>query len=108
TELSKLCTAGGRIVVTTPNNESFSSLLSFALRGYFSAFSPRDYPAHITPVTEYQLRQIIGEHSELKIIQVYYFKNGRVPGTSLKWHRLFPFLGGKRFADNFAVVIEKN
>tara|TARA_R110000868_G_scaffold132380_2_gene343144 strand:+ start:75534 stop:76217 length:684 start_codon:yes stop_codon:yes gene_type:complete len=106
-QLSKLTKENGTIVITTPNNESFNSLISFIMRGYFSAFSPRDYPAHITPITEYQLRQIVSEHSDLEIMSVHYFKNARIPGTKFKWRTLFPFLSGKRFADNFAVMIKK-
>ncbi|MBH48538.1 MAG: hypothetical protein CME71_10260 [Halobacteriovorax sp.] len=107
TQLSNLTKANGTIVLTTPNNESYNSLLSFFKRGYFSAFSPRDYPAHITPITEYQLRQIVSEHSELEVLAVHYFKNGRIPGTRFKWRSIFPFLKGKRFADNFAIIIKK-
>lgn len=106
-QLSKLARKGGTILLTTPNNESFNSLLSYIFRGYFSAFSPRNYPAHITPITEYQMRQIISESADLELIDVYYFKNGRIPATGLKWHRFFPFLSGKRFADNFAIVLRK-
>ena len=96
-ELVSICKSGGKILITTPNNESYNSLLSFFVRGYFSAFSPRDYPAHITPITEYQLTQIVYEIPGLKIKQVYYFKNGRIPGTGMKWHRFFPFFCFKYF-----------
>tara|TARA_R110000868_G_scaffold132381_8_gene343332 strand:+ start:7180 stop:7863 length:684 start_codon:yes stop_codon:yes gene_type:complete len=106
-QLAKLVKKDGTIIITTPNNESLNSILSFIVRGYFSAFSPRDYPAHITPITEYQLRQIISEQQDLELERVHYLRNGRIPGTKFKWRSLFPFLSGKRFADNFAVVIKK-
>lgn len=106
-ELAKICKTGGTILITTPNNESWSSLLSFFVRGYFSAFSPRDYPAHITPIFEHHLRQVVAENKNLRLKKVHYFHNGRIPGTNFKWHSFFPFLSGKRYADNFAFVIEK-
>jgi len=38
-----------------------------------------------------------------KNIKVKYMDNGRIPGSSLDWKKLFPFLGGKRFSDNYLI-----
>lgn len=107
-QLEVITKSGGTIILTTPNNESITSILSFILRGYFTAFSPNNYPAHITPLTEYHLKQIVNETKSLKIEQIHYLDNGRIPGSALKWHSILPFLKGKRFSDNFVLVIKKN
>tara|TARA_R110002049_G_scaffold142583_3_gene304445 strand:+ start:1541 stop:2218 length:678 start_codon:yes stop_codon:yes gene_type:complete len=107
-QLEDITKVGGTIIVTTPNNESITSLISFIFRGYFTAFSPNNYPAHITPLTEYHLKQMIRETKSLRLEQVHYFNNGRIPGSGAKWHSLIPFLRGKRFSDNFVLVIKKN
>lgn len=107
-ELNKILKPGGTLLLSTPNTESITSILSFLLRGFHSAFGPRSYPAHITPVSLYELRNITNELKNLTIEEVHFIPNGRMPGAPIHWHTLFPFLAGKRFSDNFLVKIKKN
>ena len=47
-ELARITRPGGWVVVTTPNQLSALSLLTLLVKGRFSAFQERDYPAHRT------------------------------------------------------------
>jgi 2-polyprenyl-3-methyl-5-hydroxy-6-metoxy-1,4-benzoquinol methylase len=105
-ELSNLLKENGKLIITTPNLESWTSIISFIVRGYHSAFGGKSYPAHITPVAVYDLKNIINETGGLKVKNIRFINNGRMPGANLKWHTLFPFLRGKRFSDNYLITIE--
>ena len=94
---------GTILILSTPNPESFLSIISLIFKGYFVAFGPRDYPAHITPVSTYEIKNML-ELLKVKVINFFFIKNGRIPGTGLLWRSLFPFLGGKRFSENFIVI----
>ena len=107
-EIAKITRVGGQIIITTPNPYSYLSLLSYSLKGYHSSFGPNDYPAHITPVTPYQMLNMVSEIEGLKLDSISYIPNGRIPGTRHRYTSIFPFLTGKRFSDNYCCVIIKD
>ena len=47
-ELYRLLRPGGTVLISTPNNESWRSILAMLVRGHYVAFSESCYPAHIT------------------------------------------------------------
>lgn len=100
--LRSLLNKSGHIFLTTPNPESFLSILTLIAKGYFNAFGPRDYPAHITPISKYEARNMLNQ-AKIENIEFTYITNGRVPGTSLKWKSFLPFVSGKRFSDNYLI-----
>ncbi|MGB0453574.1 MAG: class I SAM-dependent methyltransferase [Bacteriovoracaceae bacterium] len=106
--LSSFLKPGGTLIVTTPNPESYTSILSFFMRGYHSAFGPKDYPAHITVVSSYEMNNMVSEIDGINVQGTYFIPNGRIPKLSFKWHSLFPFLRGKRFSDNYLALIQKS
>lgn len=106
-QLTKITRSGGYIIISTPNLESITSLISFIIRGYHSAFGGRSYPAHITPVGVHDLTNIINEINGLNLLEIEFVANGRMPGISILWQNIIPFLIGKRFSDNYVVVIKK-
>jgi 2-polyprenyl-3-methyl-5-hydroxy-6-metoxy-1,4-benzoquinol methylase len=92
---------GGEILISTPNNESFTSLLSLFLKGNYSAFVGKCYPAHITPVLSMDAMRMAQE-VRFHDIQIAWSDRGRIPGISQHWQSLFgSWLGGKRFSDNY-------
>ncbi len=104
-EMARVLAPGGTAVVSTPNNETFTSLISLALRGYPSAFADACYPAHITPVLLVDLKRMMAE-AGFSDIQTHWSKRGRIPGT--KWHWQGLGLGsGRRISDNVIVVGKK-
>ena len=104
-EISRVLTPGGTAVISTPNNESFTSLISLAIRGYPSAFADANYPAHITPVLFVDLKRMLLE-AGLTDVQSHWSKRGRIPGTPFHWQSLG--LGtGRRISDNLIVTAKK-
>lgn len=107
-QLRSITKSGGYIIVTTPNPTSFLSILSYLIKGYHSSFGPNDYPAHITPVSPYQIRNMVTEIDNLNIDSIGYINNGRIPGTGIRYSKVFPFLKGRYFSDNYYCVIKKD
>lgn len=106
-ECLQLLKPEGYLVLSTPNIESYTSVLSFIFRGYHSAFGPKNYPAHITALSLYDLSNMVNETETAKLVNHYYIPNGRVPKMRVLWKSILPFAQGKRFSDNFVVVIQK-
>jgi SAM-dependent methyltransferase len=106
-EMAKSLNVGGVLAVSTPNPEAWTSILSFILRGYHSAFGGQAYPAHITPVPVFDLCNMFQETGSLKLLEVGFIPNGRMPGSDLYYHHYFPFLSGKRYSDNYFLLAKK-
>jgi 2-polyprenyl-3-methyl-5-hydroxy-6-metoxy-1,4-benzoquinol methylase len=102
-ELARITKPRGWIVVTTPNQLSALSLLTLVVKGRFSAFQERDYPAHRTALLEIDLRRIAAECG-LDAVQVEYTRRGRIPLTP--WHYPGPVaaLAPRRFSDNLVLI----
>jgi len=92
-ELARLAKSGGLVVVTTPNQLSFLSLLTLVVKHRFSAFQDVHYPAHLTALLEVDLIRIAKERG-LTEIAITFTGHGRLVLTP--WHypkflaRLFP------------------
>lgn len=102
-ELARITQRGGWIVVTTPNQLSALSLLTLTVKGCFSAFQDRDYPAHRTALLEIDLRRIFAECG-LRDVAVEYTKWGRVPLTAAHYPPALASLMPRRLSDNVAIV----
>ena len=60
-ECSRLLRPGGKLVVTTPNQESIRAILSLIFGGHFCAFREWCYPLHITALLRQDLQHICKE-----------------------------------------------
>ena len=107
-EWFRLLKPGGRIVCSTPNNESWRSLLSLVTRGYYVAFGPTNYPAHITPMLGIDLKRILSE-AGFEEIEFRYTNHGSLPKfTGATWGQVSGgLLKGKRFSDNVIICGRK-
>jgi len=106
-QIEQLLTLNGDAFISTPNTESWRSLISFFIRGYHVNFGPKNYPAHICSYTEFEIKNIIKETTNLDVVSVYYVKNGKIPSTQMNWANIIPFVNNKRFSDNFIVHFRK-
>lgn len=99
-ELTRLTKPGGLVVVTTPNQLSLLSKLTFLFRGQFNAFqeAPGLYPAHRTALLEIDLLRLADECG-LQETQIRYTDSGRIPGTRQHWPHWLG-LHGRLFSDN--------
>lgn len=100
-EWHRLLKPGGRLVLSTPNNESWRSLVSLAVRGHFSAFTGSSYPAHITALLRLDLARILAE-AGFTSVAFSYTDHGGIPGRPmLTWQQAsLGLLKGLRYSDN--------
>jgi 2-polyprenyl-3-methyl-5-hydroxy-6-metoxy-1,4-benzoquinol methylase len=104
-EMFRLLRPGGALILTTPNNESWRSLISLLARGHHVAFGDGSYPAHITPLLRIDLQRILTEagfHPPL----FRYTGEGGLPGyPTITWQKISAgLLKGLRFSDNLLAV----
>ena len=107
-EIFRLLRPGGTAIVTTPNNESWRSLIALLVRGHFVEFGEAGYPAHITALLRKDLARILQEASFLPA--AFEFTNcGGLPGNpSLRWQQIsFGVLKGVRYSDNVLAIASK-
>ena len=104
-EIARILKPGGRCLLTTPNQTSLTSKVCLLLRDEFQHFQASSYPAHITALLPIDLKRVATE-AGLTFAGLYYTDDGRIPGTVRRWQAL-PFLTGKWFSDNLAVVALK-
>jgi SAM-dependent methyltransferase len=104
-EIARILKVNGRCLITTPNQISLSSKLCLLLRGQFQHFQDNSYPAHITALLPVDLKRITAE-AGLAFKAIGYTDDGRIPGTNIRW-QIIPFLTGKWFSDNLAIVAVK-
>jgi SAM-dependent methyltransferase len=107
-ELVRLAKPGGLIIISTPNQLSFSSVACLLLKRQFQHFQEGGeggYPTHISALLEIDLIRIARENS-LTDIAIAYTNRGRIPFTGSNWPAMWPFRG-RRFSDNLMVVGRK-
>lgn len=106
--LNKLLKPGGFLILSTPNNHSWRSILSFIIKGHFVSFLEKDYPAHITALTKIDLRRLV-EEQNLRFVRYAYVPKGNIPGMKgLTWQKVSGgLLKGERYSDNIFIVARK-
>jgi 2-polyprenyl-3-methyl-5-hydroxy-6-metoxy-1,4-benzoquinol methylase len=102
-ELVRVTRPGGWIVITTPNQLSALSLLTLMVKGRFSAFQERDYPAHRTALLDVDLRRMFAECG-VREAAIEYTKWGRIPLTPWHYPAALAALLPRRLSDNVAIV----
>jgi 2-polyprenyl-3-methyl-5-hydroxy-6-metoxy-1,4-benzoquinol methylase len=105
--INRLLKAGGKLLLTMPNQENIRSYLNLMFRGHFAAFKGSEYPAHITALLRIDLTHICSEtgFSEPEFIFVDY---GWMPITRTTWQKFsFNILKGRLFSDTIAMVVVK-
>jgi 2-polyprenyl-3-methyl-5-hydroxy-6-metoxy-1,4-benzoquinol methylase len=107
-ELFRLLNPGGTAIVSTPNNESWRSLLSLLRRGHHVAFCDGSYPAHITALLRKDLERILTE-AGFEVPAFRFSNYGGIPGwPAISWQRITGgILRGARFSDNVIAIARK-
>jgi 2-polyprenyl-3-methyl-5-hydroxy-6-metoxy-1,4-benzoquinol methylase len=107
-EIFRVLRPGGVALITTPNNESWRSLVALLVRGNYAAFGDLSYPAHITPLLRKDFSRAFGEAGFSS--PAFYFNNeGGIPGKPvITWQQIsFGLLKGMRFSDNLMAAASK-
>jgi 2-polyprenyl-3-methyl-5-hydroxy-6-metoxy-1,4-benzoquinol methylase len=107
-EFSRLLRRDGRLLLTTPNQESIRSLASLIVRGHHVAFLDESYPAHLTALVRRDLERLCLE-TGFAPPAFSYTDRGAVPKwTSVTWQSLsFGLLSGRWFSDNLVMVTRR-
>ena len=104
----RMLKSGGKVILTTPNQESLRSLLALLFSGHYAAFQDSCYPAHITALLRQDFRRIFTE-AGFQDLAFSYTDHGYIP----KWtRRTFQqisagLLRGRWFSDNLLLVATK-
>lgn len=107
-EWFRLLRPEGILIFSTPNNESWRSLISLLLRGHFVAFSDACYPAHITALLRRDIERALKEAGFGP--PVFRFTNvGSIPKLpQITWQMIsYNFLKSVRFSDNLISISKK-
>jgi 2-polyprenyl-3-methyl-5-hydroxy-6-metoxy-1,4-benzoquinol methylase len=98
----RLLKPGGRLLFTTPNADSWRSLVTLALKGHHQEFTDENYPAHITALVGTDLKRILAE-AGFTSVEIGYALTSRLYG-SVTWSGLMPWLRPGRRTGKHAVV----
>lgn len=99
---------GGTLLLSTPNNESWRSLLSLAIRGHFVAFLESSYPAHITALVRRDLYRILTEAGFAPVAFAFTNVGGLPKLPSVTWQAISSgVLRGVRYSDNVIAIATK-
>ena len=101
-EWFRLLKPGGRLFFTTPNADSWRSLLTLALKGHHQEFTDENYPAHITALVGADLRRILAEAGFVGV-EIGYALTSRLYGR-VTWASLLPGRNPSRRTGKHAVV----
>lgn len=89
-EWFRLLRPGGTLILSTPNNESWRSLLALLMQGHFVAFGNNCYPAHITALLRKDFERIMNEAGFFQH-KFMYTDFGRIPKLPQLNYQKFSF-----------------
>lgn len=92
----------GYFFLTTPNNHSIYSKLTFLIKGEHRYFQDPSYPAHITALTKKDFVRIANE-TGFKLVKWFYADEDMLPIIHLRVK-----LPGKLFSQSIGVLFKKN
>jgi 2-polyprenyl-3-methyl-5-hydroxy-6-metoxy-1,4-benzoquinol methylase len=107
-EWHRILKPSGRLILSTPNNESIRSLVALLIRGHYASFGDDSYPAHITALLRKDLMRILTE-AGFSEVRFKFTDFGGVPKMpTISWQQVsFGLLKGCRFSDNLIATAVK-
>ena len=107
-EWYRLLRPSGKLVFSTPNNESWRSILSLLFQGHFVAFGDTCYPAHITALLRKDIERILKETGFSAPIFKFTDYGGLPKLPKVSWQRVSGnLLKGVRYSDNLLIISQK-
>jgi 2-polyprenyl-3-methyl-5-hydroxy-6-metoxy-1,4-benzoquinol methylase len=108
-EFRRLLKPHGKLLLTTPNQESFRAFTSLLLRGHFVDFLDGSYPAHITALVRKDFERIATEAGFARP-RYFYTDDGGVPRfPTMTWQTVsLGLLRGRLFSDNLLVLTQRD
>ncbi len=107
-EFNRLLKPSGRVILTTPNQESIRSFCCLVFGGHYAAFQDSCYPAHITPLLRKDIQRIFLE-AGFSAPDFHFTNHGCIPKlTHWSFQQIsFGFLKGRLFSDNILAMSRK-
>jgi 2-polyprenyl-3-methyl-5-hydroxy-6-metoxy-1,4-benzoquinol methylase len=107
-EWFRLLRPQGKVILSTPNNESWRSILSLLFRGHYALFQSNSYPAHITPLLRCDIARCLTEAGFENPVFVF-TDYGTLPKfPKLRWQDMsYGLLKGLRYSDNLLAMASK-
>lgn len=107
-EWFRLLRPNGTLIFSTPNNESWRSLIALLLQGHFVYFGDTSYPAHITALLRKDIERILGE-TGFTLPKFIFTNKGAIPKfPKLHWQTISAgLLKGVRYSDNLLAIAHK-
>ena len=107
-EWFRLLRPGGTLIFSTPNSESWRSLIALLWQGHFVAFSDTCYPAHITALLRKDIQRILREANFSPPKFVFTNVGGIPKFPKLRWQTVSGgLLKGIRYSDNLLAIAHK-
>jgi 2-polyprenyl-3-methyl-5-hydroxy-6-metoxy-1,4-benzoquinol methylase len=107
-EWFRLLRPQGKLIFSTPNNESWRSLVALLLKGHFVYFGDMCYPAHITALLRKDIERIMIESGFSKPKFVFTNLGGIPKFPKLHWQTVSGgLLKGLRYSDNLLAIAQK-
>ena len=100
-EFTRIIKPGGFGYLSTPNNHSLMSKITFMLKGEHRLFQELCYPAHITALMECDFLRMFAE-CNLRLVRKFYSNEDTVP--LLHWKFRLP---GRYFSVTWGLLFEK-
>jgi len=107
-EWFRLLRSRGKLILSTPNNESWRSSLSLLFRGHYALFRSGSYPAHITALLRRDIERCLTEAGFENPVFVF-TDYGTVPKFHRwRWQTLsYGLLKGLQYSDNLLAIASK-
>lgn len=107
-EWFRLLRPKGTLIFSTPNNESWRSLVALLWQGHFVYFGDTSYPAHITALLRKDIERIL-EESGFSKAKFIFTNNGAIPKFPMvDWQTISAgLLKGVRYSDNLLAIAHK-
>jgi len=105
-ELVRVAKPGGTVIVTTPNQLSFLSLLTLITKHRFAMFQDVHYPAHLTALLEIDLLRMASE-AGLVDMSLRYSREGRIPKTPWHYPAALSRMAPRALSDNLMLIGRK-
>lgn len=99
-EMARIVVLGGYVFISTPNNHSLSSKITFMISGQHRLFQSASYPAHITPLLKCDFERM-GREVGFVIQGCFYSGQDTVP--RVRWPLRF---GGSLFSDSIGILFK--
>ena len=101
-EMCRITKPGGYLFVSTPNNHSLVSKMTFLLRGQHRFFQQASYPAHCTPLLKCDLEWMAAEN-KMQFHSWVYSNWDRLPVVNIPMK-----IPGSHFSQSLGILLRKS